>query len=465
MRTSPRVSRWLSRGANRRSRRRRGMILILVMWVAMGLVALAINFGDAMVMEYRASDNALASREADQAIEGARRYVTQLLSANPTPGQPLDPTTYEAEKVPVDDAAFWLIGRSSLLNASTDVPTYGLVDEASKLNLNNPSLTADMLAALPGMTPDFAASIYNWCHASTDVAQGGATAQNYEMLDIAYEPKNAPFESVEELRLVYQSDLSVLVGKDTNLNGILDANETQGTSSNRASTMGVVQDAPDYGIFEYLTIYSREPNSTTSTVNVATAPTPTGNPVEQPLRTILETASVSPDHVTSALAALPSTSLLEFYMKSGMTTTEFASVESQLSVSAETSIMGRVNVNTASATVLECLPGMTQALAEQIVNTRQNQTSDQLASISWVAGTITDVTVAQQVGPFITTHSYQFSADVAAVGHHGRGLRRNFFVFDTTGTSPTVIYSRDRTRCGWPLGSAVRDEYQSQETP
>jgi DNA uptake protein ComE-like DNA-binding protein len=434
-------------------------------------VSLAINFSDSMIMEYRAAENALAARQADQAIEGARRYVTLLLTNNPTPGQPLDPTTYEAEKVPVGDAAFWLIGRSTVLNPPSGVATYGLVDEASKLNLN--SATADMLAALPGMTPDFAASIYNWSHATTDVAPGGATAQNYEMLDTPYEPKNSPFETVEELRLVFQPDSSqsnfpLLLGKDTNLNGILEPSEIQGTASNRGTTsmmQGVVADIPDYGIFEYVTIYSREPNSTTSTVNLATAPTATGNPIEGPLTTILQTANVSPDHVTSAIAALPAQSLLEFYMKSGMTAAEFALVESQLTANTGTSIVGRVNVNTASAAVLECLTGMTQALAEQLVNTRQNQTLDQLASIAWVAGVITDQTVAQQVGPLITTHSYQFSADVAAVGHNGRGFRRNLFVIDTSSLTPTVIYSRDRTRCGWPLGNDVREEYQSQEKP
>src|SRR2546425_11885080 len=63
-------------------------------------------------------------------------------------------------------------------------------------------------------------------------------------------------------------------------------------------------------------------------------------------------------------------------------------------------------------------------------------------------------------GPYITAHSYQFTADAAAVGHHGRGYRRVRFVFDTSektdAGAPKILYRQDLTPLGWALGKDAR---------
>ena len=57
-------------------------------------------------------------------------------------------------------------------------------------------------------------------------------------------------------------------------------------------------------------------------------------------------------------------------------------------------------------------------------------------------------------------NTYQFTADIAAVGHHGRGYQRVRFVIDTTETGgdgqPKILYRQDLTHLGWALGSDVR---------
>src|SRR5439155_13540653 len=55
-------------------------------------------------------------------------------------------------------------------------------------------------------------------------------------------------------------------------------------------------------------------------------------------------------------AATSFTSLLEFYMRSGMTAEEFAQIEPSLT--ATINIQSLVNVNTASETVLTSIPGI-----------------------------------------------------------------------------------------------------------
>ena len=43
-------------------------------------------------------------------------------------------------------------------------------------------------------------------------------------------------------------------------------------------------------------------------------------------------------------------------------------------------------------------------------------------------------------GPWVTAHSWQFTADIAAVGRFGRGYRRVRFVFDCSSGVPQIVY-------------------------
>ena len=46
----------------------------------------------------------------------------------------------------------------------------------------------------------------------------------------------------------------------------------------------------------------------------------------------------------------------------------------------------------------------------------------------------------------ITTQSYQFTADIAALGPYGRGYRRVKFIFDTSDGTPKIVYRQDLTQ-------------------
>jgi hypothetical protein len=70
---------------------------------------------------------------------------------------------------------------------------------------------------------------------------------------------------------------------------------------------------------------------------------------------------------------------------------------------------------------------------------------------------VLDQANAIQAGPYLTGHTYQFTADIAAVGHHGRGFRRTKFVFDLSEGTPQIRYRQDLTGLGWALGRQVRE--------
>ena len=436
--------------------RRRGSVLIIVMWIAFGLVSIALYFGHSMLFEYRAAEENAAGVAADDAIEGAARYLGYVLTNTTTiiqAGQTTATEAYRCEAVPVGDAGFWLIGRADSTERR-DVPFYKLVDEASKLNLN--TATLDMLQMLPRMTPELAAAIVDWRDADDTVTTGGAESETYGRLNPPYLCKNAKFDTLEELHLVAGADREILFGNDINLNGVLDPNEASINNSAFSST--IRSGNVDPGLLEYLTVYSRQPNTGTNSsgleiINVSD----TGSTnLQARLQEVFgQERAQQILALVGASAATGFNSLLRFFLQSGMTPEEFGKIADGLSVTNAAFTEGLVNVNTAPAAVLACLPGIGGTdKADQLVAYRRSNSSE-LTSVAWVSKVL-DQASELAVGPFITTRSYQYSADVAALGPYGRGYRRTLFVFDTSQGDSKIVYRRDRSRLGWALGTETR---------
>ena len=413
----------------------RGAVLIVVLWASLGLVSVALLFGHSMLMSYRGSDNDLAGRQAEQAIEGAARYAASLLTNSTTPGVLPDTTTYENDTVPVGEATFWFIGRS-LQTDDGKTRTFGLVDEASKLNLN--TATTAMLMNLPGMTSDLAAAIVIWHTLDADTSSSSSPV------------KQAPFESIEELALVTGATREILFGEDANMNGVLDANEDDGNTNLPADN---ADGKLDPGILEYVTVFSREPNKQadgTARINIAQPGT------NYALENLLHDkfGATREVEILTRLGAAPSRSALEFYVRSGMKADEFGKVVDALTVKTGTYLTGLINVNTAGAAVLACVPGIGADKAAALVTARQSRTL-QDTNIAWVVDTL-GAQGAVQAGPYLTGQSWQAGADVAAVGRHGRGYRRTRFVIDNSTGTPRIIYRRNLAPLGWALGSDIR---------
>src|SRR5260221_3314687 len=227
-----------SPGAHGRS----GSVLIIVLWIALGLVALALYFAQSMNLELRASDNRVSAQAADQAIEGAVRYVNSLLSTQisyGSNGTVPDMNSYVREAVPVGHAHFWLIGRDTNTPVGPGTLTYGLVDEAAKLNLN--TAPSNAIVWLPRMTSDFTQAILDW----RDTNASGPTVTYYALQQPSYQCKSDPFETVDELRLEYGASIDLLVREDANRNSALDVNENDDNQNNLL----------DPGVLESVTVY------------------------------------------------------------------------------------------------------------------------------------------------------------------------------------------------------------------
>ncbi len=446
-----------------RSRRsgENGSVLIIVLWISIGLVSIALYFANSMNYELQAADNRVAGITAEQAIEGAARYVSYALLNYATNGAMPDNTQIQCAAVPVGDAKFWIIGRDPSGTPATE-PYFGLVDEGGKLNLNNTS--TNVFQYLPNITTDFANAIMDW--------RGTNGIVSLDYTSLGYQAKNSPFETVDELRLVSGATMDMLVGEDINRNGVLDKSEKDLNSNGEL----------DSGLFEYTTVYTREPNfhadgSALTNVNTAT---------QSKLTALFQDAGTSSAtsmaqslyrsiHPTGR-AANNCNGLFDLCLRlknAGMSSDDFGKIANGVTTSTNTYFRGRVNVNTASGDVLTAVfmglnvDDQTAESAAQTLLTYREQNAGNLASVAWIIdalGNNSPVVTALAKGDYVTTHSYQFAADIAAVGPFGRGYRRVKFIFDLSDGSPKILYRQDLSRLGWALGEKVRQDLVAKNT-
>ena len=440
-----------------------GSVLVIVLWVSVGLVSIALYFANSMTYELRASDNRLNGLVSDQAIEGAARYVSGILQTYGTNGVAPNNTQFACAAVPIGDGRFWLIGRDPSESTTSTGPYFGLIDEGGKLNLNH--VTTNTLSYLPNMTAEFAQYIVDW--SSTN--ESDVDSMDYSML--GYYPKSAPFETVDELRLVYGSNMEMLYGDDLNFNGVLDGNEK--------SVAGAGQ--INYGLLEYMTAWTREPNfffyqGTVSNKIDVNVPSNYLYPTGQ-MSQLLQGANISTSFILTLSNSVPYTNLLAFAVaayQGGMNSADFDKIYNYVS----TYDTNTSYINTASSDVLtalfEGLPQIngdenTASSAAQTLISYRKQNPSNIDTLMWVVdalGTTSPIITALDGGDFITTRSYQFTADIGAVGAFGRGYRRVKFVFDTTGGTPIIVYRQDLSSLGWALGDTARqDLLANNKTP
>ena len=146
---------------------------------------------------------------------------------------------------------------------------------------------------------------------------------------------------------------------------------------------------------------------------------------------------------------------MDFYVQTGMSESDFQQVEPYLM---NPKLTGLININSATAIALSCVPGIGSNMAPQVLAYRQSN-PPQMPSIAWLKTALQNNTAAlEAAGPYITPYSFQFAADIVAVGHNNRGYRRVRFVFDCSSGTPLIIFRQDLTSLGWPLGKKLHDQ-------
>jgi len=425
----------------------RGTVLIVSMWVILVLVGLVLVLGRSARVDALSSANYVSSVQARAVAEGAAQFV--LSRVEPSKGDPASALAEPCKRVQVGDGFFWILRPD--LGDDRDY-AFGIRDEASRINLN--SASTEMLLKIPGMTDELAPAIVDWRDQDSEVSPGGAESEYYLLLPEPYSCKNAPFESIEEVLMVKGASSQILYGEDANRNGILDPNENDGDESDPPDN---ADGHLDRGLLDFVTVDSREPNVSLSgepRINV-------NQPRSQELAALLREAAGDRffQVMDRVRAGRPFRNILDFYVRVGLKASEFRQIADRLTTRGEQTIVGLVNVNTAPREVLLCLPGLDESDVAALLAKRSDTGTD-LSTLAWVAEALPPEKAAE-VGSYITTRSYQFSADIVSVGGDGRAFKRTWLVLDTLSAPPGIACWSDLTSLGWPLDAETLSELRS----
>jgi type II secretory pathway component PulK len=435
--------------------RRKGVALIIVLWLVAILTLLMYAFLTDMQVEYSLAGGYGDQKKAEQIAWSAIDYACATLINNPQTSSTLIDQSWSN-----DQSRFFEIGLGdgafSIVHPTYDdsaAPMWGIEDEASKINLN--TVTAEMLLKLPlsWMTEQIADSIIAWRDAKPSALPSAAEDSYYQSLNPPYGCKHQPFETIEELLYVAGVTQEALYGRDANLNGINDPGEQDSASH------------PDPGLFGLVTVWSVDKNQTaagTPRLNLNTAS-----------QQLLQLAGMTQQEIQSTLAyrlqrgPFPTVAHLLGQPSRGippiLAGARFKALADRFTVAPGATIPGLVNINTAPLQVLLALPGITQEIAVKLMAQRITPGAN-LSNLGW----LTDVVTPEQLQGFanlITCRSYQFR--IHAVGRIGTpytsgpaggdvaerpgAIKRMMAVFDMLATpGPRLVYWKDVTKVGMP---------------
>jgi competence ComEA-like helix-hairpin-helix protein len=167
---------------------RRGIVLIVTLWVLMILAVLVITFAGTMHVEARAAANEMERTKALYAAKaGVQRAILAINQDTTGYASPLSEWAYldsEEEFTFPDDEAYEVT----------------VTDECGKLNVN--SADENLLAKIPELTPEMIDSIIDWRDADDEARPEGAELEYYSRQQPPRVAANRPFLTLPELLLV-----------------------------------------------------------------------------------------------------------------------------------------------------------------------------------------------------------------------------------------------------------------------
>jgi DNA uptake protein ComE-like DNA-binding protein len=454
-----------------RSRQRRGFILIavLVVVVLASMVALSLLF------RMRAEQAAFAaSVGSEQAWYSAMSGIQQAMEIAKSRGAEQtewehNPGLFWHQLVVDDGSDQWFYTIFSAGAAEEQTVRYGMVDENRKLNLNK--ATAEMLSkatvlssaqieAITGAAATNTASLADPLSIDAEAAllMGGAMRPHFSTLD--------------ELLKVPGFTPGVIYGEDANHNFHLDPNEDDGVllfppdDSDGSLFLGLREVATVFA-YEFDIAADGSPrlqlNSTNRTVPEFIIPEQTAAFIEAAWSN--KVIFKSPADLLEAKLKVKDSEGKEVELESGVGPKELPTVLDQLTTTFEARLIGLININTADVKVLQTIPGVSEAKAELIVQTREGLSSELKQSPAWLySESVFTADEFKRAAPHITARSLQFRFNVVGYSLPSGRYRVYEVVIDTADKQPQILYLRDITRFGLPFALPSADEMQQIQT-
>ncbi len=416
--------------------RRQASVLVAVLWCVVLLAVVVIGMLHTSRMDLLAghsqTDQIQARYLALAGIEKAKALLHQNILERRRSGAVFSAELFNA---PTQFREISLgRGKFSVFRApASDEPgpvVYGVSDEESHLDVNVADTSE--LTKIVGLTPDIAAAIVDWRDEDNAVTPGGAEADYYASLNPPCRPRNGPFPTVRELLMVRGMTPTLLLGEAATPESPLEPITPAGGSSPGSEQNEKLEPSFDGGWSTLLTAHSQVENTDASglaRVNVQTAD---------------EAALTGIRGITSEIAKAIVTYRQQNQLRNLTDLLDvtaplpgsgpnrqggngnggpkviderlFKEIADHVTVEDQTELTGPVNLNTADAEVLLCLPGMTRALAQAVVaHRRANGFFQSAAHLLDVPGF--NRSLVQQVAPRVTVRSdtYRIRAE-GAVG-------------------------------------------------
>ncbi len=351
--------------------------------------------------------------------------------------------------------------------------TVRVTDEAGKLNLN--VATKEQLMALPFMDSQTADAILDWRDTDNEPKGEGVESGYYENLRYPYTIRNGPFRTIRELLRVKGVTEQQLYGEDTNLNGLLDDNERDGELS---PPMDNGDERLDQGWIAYLTCYSYDNNvdaqgqsrinvnqaseqQLTSQLGISAAQARwivqnRGGGFKSIGDLINDNSPKEPSSDSSGNASNPNGNSGSNASPGGnpggnnsnqpaqpLDVQTFRSIVDRITVTSETKVPGRVNINTASEEVLTAIFGGDEAarsialgiIAERGGRSYGFQSIGDLLSVSSMS-----TSKFKAVADLLTVRSSVYTIRCTAVAALSRARVQTECVVDRSANPCTILY-------------------------
>lgn len=449
---------------------RSGVILVSIMIVT----ALAAMVAAGLLFRMTASASASAAMEnGEQARQAAMSAIVRTGTVLGLGLADMDtwydnPDLFHNQKVFDDGTNTWYFTVYAPDPTDATKVRYGLIDESGKININ--TATESELRSIPILSDEMVQCLLDYRDADDVPRELGAEQEYYDRLPFPYVIKNGPITTVEELLMVKGFDASVIYGEDTNLNGLMEANEND---ADKTFPIDNMDGQLDTGLVGLATTVSYTPSLTAD-----------GEP-----RT-----NVNGDAADLIAAGIPYDTVvfIRAYRKDGHTISNPAMLlnakyqlrrdqklwdgtqlnagdwieshvgEQELPVVMDTLDSspggirnvrpGLINVNTAPPVVLASVDGIDQPTAETIATVRQGLDGLTKSTIAWLyTQGVMDEKTFKAVAPKLTARSYQYTIKSVGFGVPCGRICVLQAVVDIGRGKLRILYLRDLTRLGMPL--------------
>jgi hypothetical protein len=435
-----------------------GIALVGVLVIVGLLSMIAISLLFRMQAATTASATSLRSEQAWAiTLSGLDRAIDVVSDPTRTSLGWIDnPTDFEHQLVYDDGLDKWYFSVFRRSELGTEEIAFGVVEEASKLPLNATNVL--QLMKVPNMTLPAAEALADFVDGDSIARDNGAEQDLYDLMPVAYSIPNRPVSFLDEFLMAQGVSASHLYGEDANRNHKLDANENDADTlfppDNQDGTLGG-------GLHRFFTLHSRDWNVNRNNqprldINSAPLdPAPAG--LSEETITFLEAKRKLGEPIASLIdlvdASLTVTeeNQAQRELKSGIGPGDLGQLMDRYTTDAERVRPGRVNINTAPASILAQLEGIDEALGNAIVSTRQGLSPEASRSIAWLLEErLLDAGQFRQIEPRISARSFQFHVQVIGYALPSGRYCVIEAIVDLIGPKPRILYLRDLTKLGVP---------------